>query len=91
MITSDRKYLNEYLNDGVATVCFTKLNGEQRVMHCTLNEDWIPTEKMPKNAQPMETNAEVRTAFDIDVGGWRSFRYDTVEWFMEGVEEEEAA
>jgi len=55
-------------------ITFTKVNGEERVMECTLQEHMIP-ETNPANRKE---NEEVLPVFDIDKGSWRSFRLDSI-------------
>ncbi|SVB93785.1 uncharacterized protein METZ01_LOCUS246639 [marine metagenome] len=55
-------------------ITFTKVNGEERVMDCTLQEHFIPqTEESNR-----KKNEEVLPVFDINKGEWRSFRLDSV-------------
>lgn len=57
-------------------VVFTKLNGEQRDMQCTLSADVIPAEKQPKVGK--EYNDTVIRAFDTNKQEFRSFRVENV-------------
>lgn len=66
-----RKWFIGILQKNVATVTFTKLNGEQRVMDCTLKEDTIP------KTDPKE-NAVLCTVWDTQKNAWRSFRFDRI-------------
>lgn len=92
MDRNDIKWLKKYLNNGATTVNFTKTNGEERVMVCTLNRGLIPADKLPEGSHPhRQPNPDVQVAFDLEIGEWRSFRLDSVNWFMEGSEDEEAA
>jgi len=64
--------LLDALHAGQVTIRFTKLDGEERVMVCTLNEDLIPEEDKPNgNGTPRPEG--LISAYDIDKGGWRSF------------------
>lgn len=65
--------LLQKLRSGETTVRFTKVDGSERVMRCTLAEDKIPSEKQPKSEGSSTTESAVR-AFDLDKGEWRSFR-----------------
>jgi len=61
-------------------VTFTKKDGTERKMRCTLAESKIPTDKLPKTeseAGSQTTGPAVRV-FDLDVQEWRSFRWDSV-------------
>lgn len=68
----------EKLRTGVATVTFTKLDGSERVMQCTLQASYLPEEF--RNKQPMltETVGNAVSVWDVQAGGWRSFRVDSV-------------
>jgi hypothetical protein len=72
--------LVEALHNGVVTVTFTKVNGEKRVMPCTLMTSLIPATHMPKGAGK-KLNESVMSVYCIDKKEWRSFRQDSiVEW-----------
>jgi len=55
-------------------ITFTKVNGEERVMDCSLQEHIIP----PTNPNNRKENEEVLPVFDINKGEWRSFRMDSI-------------
>ena len=71
----------EELQTGTKVVTFTKVNGDQRVMTCTLKEDLIPS---ASKADPLSQkkiraiNDEVIPVWDLNAEGWRSFRVDNV-------------
>jgi len=69
-----RETLIKNLQNKVMKITFTKVNGEERVMECTLQEHMIP-ETNPANRKE---NEEVLPVFDIDKGSWRSFRLDSI-------------
>jgi len=69
-----RDILIKNLQNKVMKITFTKVNGEERVMECTLQEHMIP-ETNPANRKE---NEEVLPVFDIDKGSWRSFRLDSI-------------
>jgi hypothetical protein len=60
-------------------VTFTKKDGTERAMRCTLVEGRIPTDKTPKTASEggTSTGSAVRV-FDTEKSEWRSFRWDSV-------------
>lgn len=71
-----RDWLKNLLHETVVEVTFTKKDGTERVMRCTLDEDVVPptgdkqrTVKRSESAQPV---------FDIRAQEWRSFRWDSV-------------
>ena len=77
------------LREGKQTVTFTKVDGTERVMECTLNTSMIPEEKHPVESKPKsdgtpkKESTEVVRVFAFDVGEWRSFRVDSVKGFTE--------
>lgn len=75
-----RDKILECLREGTCEVTFTKVNGEERVMECTLQFDMIPEELHPKSDgnSDSEVNTEVVKVFDLEKQGWRSFRVDSV-------------
>ena len=61
-------------------VVFTKKDGTDRSMLCTLAEGKIPADKQPKSEGTSGgsiTGSAVRV-FDIEKAEWRSFRWDSV-------------
>ena len=39
-----KEWLRKVLIDSIATITFTKVNGDQRVMKCTLQEQFLPSQ-----------------------------------------------
>lgn len=76
------------LRSHVIEVTFTKVNGEQRVMRCTLKQSLLPKSYVENiNEQKEEKdfhqqNPNVVAAWDVQKGGWRSFRLDSVEYLQ---------
>lgn len=64
------------LRERVCRVIFTKVNGEERDMQCTLNMDTIPEDKRPKTGK--EHVDSVIRAFDVNKQEFRSFRVENV-------------
>jgi hypothetical protein len=77
------KLLND-LRAGVIEVHFTKVDGENRLMRCTLKPTLLPELYRTDPAQQNEErtfhnqNPGVISAWDIQANGWRSFRIDSV-------------
>ena len=73
--------LKNLLEQNVVVVDFTKLNGDKRVMTCTLREDMKPRatkdDTMSQKAV-REVSDAVVSVWDVNAKGWRSFRYDRV-------------
>ena len=69
-----RETLIKNLQKKSMRITFTKVNGEERVMDCTLQEHMLPE----TNESNRKQNEEVLPVFDINKGEWRSFRLDSV-------------
>ena len=72
-----RDGLKETLSKGEGTISFTKLNGQERVMRCTLQEGVIPTYS-EKGTQTKPPSGETLAVWDLDKNEWRAFRYDRI-------------
>lgn len=68
----------ERLRNGVCTVTFTKVDGSQRVMTCTLQSKYLPEEFQNRAPVLTETVGNAISVWDINANGWRSFRVDNV-------------
>ena len=71
----DKNILLEALTKHECTVTFTKVNGETRVMPCTLKEDLVPKVEHKGTKKP---NESVVSVWCLDKKEWRSFRVDNV-------------
>jgi hypothetical protein len=70
--------LPELLKNNVATVTFTKKDGTQRVMKCTLKPDLLPAQVVNED-KPAKKKSETSIAvFDLEIRAWRSISYDSV-------------
>ena len=72
-----REWLLGLLRDSEVTVKFTKKDGSERKMLCTLAEKKIPSEKSPTNSGKTKSD-EALAVFDLEKQSWRSFRFDSV-------------
>jgi hypothetical protein len=87
MIT--RNEMLDALRQGLCTVTFTKVNGEERVMDCTLRADMIPEEMLPKGddnldlKEGLDATISVIRTYDVRAAGWRSFRVENVTNFVQ--------
>ena len=73
------------LRDHVLEVTFTKVNGEQRVMRCTLKENLLPESyktDIKEENDFHQKNPDVIACWDVQKGGWRSFRIDSVQYLQ---------
>jgi hypothetical protein len=84
-----RKWLISHLKYGPVTVYFTKKDGTERKMKCTLKEDIIPQKVTSESIVQVKVNRtfsdDALPVYDIEANGWRSFRWDSVtsiEWSL---------
>lgn len=66
-----REWIINLLSNSTITITFTKKDGTERIMKCTRNTAFIPTEQLPKEGSTESTSAV--PVFDLDAQGWRSF------------------
>ena len=79
-----RNEMMEMLQTSQCRVIFTKLNGEERDMLCTLKNDVIPkaTKDPITQKKVRDLNEEVLAVWDVNKEGWRSFRISNVVSFV---------
>lgn len=81
---SGQDWVKSILNDGIATVTFTKADGTERVMKCTLDRKLVPnyeertseTKRINENVRMV--SPDVLPVYDVEAQGWRSFRWDSI-------------
>ena len=56
---------------------FTKSDGTEREMKCTLKEEFIQQYEK-KTDRVRKENEDVLSVWDLDNNGWRSFRVDSI-------------
>lgn len=81
-----RDKLLQDLKSAVCEVTFTKVNGETRVMRCTLDPRYIPqqiNEKHLDDQHRKPENLDVIACWDVNANGWRSFRIENVQYVQE--------
>ena len=71
------------LKAGVCKVTFTKVNGEERIMDCTLMPDMLPESERERSTNPQRNVREENlSVWDVNANGWRSFRLANVTSFV---------
>ena len=74
--------LKKDLLENLRTVTFTKIDGTERTMKCTLNSKYIPDEGKAvviKKDEPDSANTPtVLPVWEVDLKSWRAFRIDSV-------------
>ncbi|CAB4127398.1 WYL domain containing protein [uncultured Caudovirales phage] len=74
-----RNMVRSILTIAEATITFTKKDGTERVMRCTLNGGLIPSNKHPKEDSTSKPRTDaVQVVYDLDADGWRSFSWDSI-------------
>ena len=73
----EKNWLLGLLRSEVVDITFTKKDGSERIMKCTLLESKIPSEFAPKGSEKAKSD-EVLPVFDVENDGWRSFRWDSI-------------
>ena len=75
-----KKWLTGHLKFGPVTLTFTKKDGSDRVMRCTTNPTYIMFKdpSILESRSDRKVNEDVMPVFDLDAGGWRSFRWDSI-------------
>ena len=78
-LTMNRESITKSLQEGVCEVFFTKSDGSERIMHCTLNPKFAPS--MPQQVEETvrkNKNPDAIAVWDTDFDAWRSFRIDRI-------------
>lgn len=75
-----KNQLVELLSENVLNVTFIKVNGEERVMECTLMPEVIENYKAKNEGIVTEKpkNPSTMTVWDMVVNNWRCFRLESV-------------
>jgi len=69
------KWLNDILKVTEATITFTKVDGTERVMKCTLEPTKLPVVELKEDAKPRKVSESTKAlrVFDLEKNEWRSF------------------
>ena len=75
-----KKWLTGHLKYGPVTLTFTKKDGSERIMKCTTNPTYIMFKdpSILESKSDKKVNEDVLPVFDLEAGGWRSFRWDSI-------------
>lgn len=77
-VNFSRDSILQKLHEGETTVTFTKVDGSERIMRCTLNETMLPPAEPTEKTAERKVNPNVVAVWDLDNEGWRSFKVDSV-------------
>ena len=77
-LTLVRDMVVSTLRKGICEVTFTKVNGEQRVMPCTLKAELLPEAKQKELTFETikERKGDVVSVWCTDAQAWRSFKLE---------------
>lgn len=70
------KWLSSILKSNTVTITFTKKDGTERVMNCTLNPELLPPPLVTEGTEAKKerkVNDSIMSVYDTDANGWRSF------------------
>jgi len=77
-----KDWLRTLLKEQEVVVTFSKVNGDERVMTCTLQEGIIPpptkTDELSKKKVREVDSDKVCNVWDVNAKGWRSFRWANI-------------
>jgi len=77
-----REWFESVLKNEIVTITFTKKDGTEREMRCTLKQDLLPVTEVVESTEedkPKRAKSETSVAvFDLDLNGWRAFSIDSV-------------
>lgn len=74
----NKNEIGTMLKMGIVIVKFTKMNGEDRIMRCTLNPKYLPEQQKDKTVKPNTGKETAIRVWDLDESDWRAFRYDSI-------------
>ena len=66
-------WLKDMLTVSEGIVTFTKSDGTERVMKCTLNPEQLPKVEIKEDAKPRKESTTSMRVFDLEKNEWRSF------------------
>ena len=72
------EYIRDSLKEHEVTVTFTKKDGSEREMRCTLNPNDLPTQDITESKEPRKKSENTIAVYDLDAQAWRSFTIRSV-------------
>jgi len=76
MTIPTKQSLLTFLRHNELIVTFNKINGDERVMNCTLDKTRLPEGVVEKLSE--EREGDTLVVWDTNQSAWRSFRYANV-------------
>jgi hypothetical protein len=81
MTTLTRNDYLTMLRDNICVVTFTKRDGTERIMRCTLKSDLLPAPVATKpttEVKVRKTNPDTLAVWDLDKNAWRGFSVEQI-------------
>lgn len=72
------KWLTGMLHVSPVTVTFTKKDGTERVMKCTLDPKELPPQLVNESKSERKKSDNTIAVYDLEAKGWRSFTIKSV-------------
>lgn len=87
VISSAADFLSKIRQEDEVNIKFTKKDGTERLMRCTLKFDKIPKSKQPKNVDISKILKLIKDnmivhVFDLDKQDWRAVPFNRAEWLQ---------
>jgi hypothetical protein len=74
-----RDNIIKILSEGIHTIKFTKVDGTERTMTCTLDPAILPSlDLKEEKSVPRKLNIDTLRVFVTDINEWRSFRIENL-------------
>lgn len=70
--------LKNILRKQEVTITFTKKDGTERIMRCTLDPAKLPIQENANANTTRKVSTETMSVFDVEARGWRSFTKTSV-------------
>lgn len=73
-LDAKKEMIYENLRNHICEITFTKINGERRVMPCTLRSDVVPPYNIKKLRESKKIESDAISVWCTDKNEWRSFK-----------------
>lgn len=76
-----KSWIRGVLSERIVTIVFTKKDGTERTMNCTLSPEFLPkveTVNENKDTKPRKASDTSLAVFDVNINEWRSFTYNSI-------------
>jgi hypothetical protein len=75
------EWIHSVLKETTVKITFTKKDGTERVMNCTLNATVLPLVETHQQKREQEKPKDYIAVYDTEAKGWRSFVIKSVKAF----------